>query len=113
MARRAGDSSWRLRADVASARVLVWVAQRGRPVELTSEAHWYFFDRYSRLAMCHERRGRQRTARKFWVLADEHYRAAGGDGPPYAAAMAMPRQAHFVRTHAVSRTSMYDPDDAA
>lgn len=113
MARRAGDSAWRLRADLVSARVLVWVAQRGRDIELTSEAHWYFFDRYSRLALCRERRGHQAAARRLWMRADEHYRAAGGDGPPYAAAMAMPRPAQFIRTDAVSRTHSYDPDDAA
>lgn len=113
MAARGSESMWRLRADLASARVLVWVARRGREVTLTSEAHWYFFDRYSRLALCHERRGRERIARKLWTLAEEHYRAAGGDGPPYAAAMAMPRPAYFIRTEAVSRAHMPDPDDAA
>ena len=37
----------------------------------------------------------------------------GVDGPPYAAAMAMPRPSRFIRTHAVSRNRFPGPDDAA
>ncbi len=45
--------------------------------------------------------------------ADEHYRAGGGDEPPFAAAMALPRPKRFVTTDAVSRISLDTPDDAA
>jgi hypothetical protein len=108
--------------DLLSAKVLVWVASVGRDAELTPEAHTYFFDRYRRLAHYHRTHGRARLAKRAETRADEHYRAAGGihgpaggrpDGPPYAAAMAMPRPGRFIRTDAVSRNRFDGPDDAA
>ena len=107
------DSLFSLTADLLSAKALVWIASVGRDAELTPEAHLYFFDRYHRLAQYHRARGRSDRARRFQSKADEHYRAGGGDGPPYAAAMAMPRPNRFVRTDAVSRSRMEEPDDAA
>lgn len=108
------DSWLWLSADVLSARVLVWLASVGRNAELTPEAHWFFFDRYQRLAHHHRVRGRVIKARQLQTKADEHYYASGGgDGPPYAAAMAMPRPARFIRTDAVSRQQPPDYDDAA
>jgi hypothetical protein len=102
-----------LTLDVLSARALVWIASAGRDAELTPEAHSYFFDRYTRLADYHRLRGHDGRAKRFQAKANEHYRAGGGDGPPYAAAMAMPRPRRFVRTDAVSRHRVDDPDDAA
>jgi hypothetical protein len=108
------DSWWSLSADVLSARALVWAASWGRDGELTPEAHIYFFDRYHRLAEWHRARGRFAKARRLQAKADEHYRAGGGvDGPPYAAAMAMPRPRRFLRTEAVSHHRVDGPDDAA
>lgn len=107
------DSVWRLLIDLLSAQALVWLARVGRDAELTPEAHIYFFDRYRRLAECHRRRGRSARARKLQAKADEHYRAGGGDGPPYAAAMAMPRPGRFIRTNAVGGRRFDGPDDAA
>jgi len=108
------DSLFSLTVDLLSTRVLVWIASFGRDAELTPEAHIYFFDRYRRLAQYHRARGRARRARRFQAKADEHYRAgAGDDGPPYAAAMAMPRPNRFIRTNAVSRSRIEGPDDAA
>jgi hypothetical protein len=108
------DSFWFLSADLLSAKVLVWVASVGRDAELTPEAHLYFFDRYRRLAHYHQAHGRPGRARRLLAKADEHCRAGGGvDGPPYAAAMAMPRPNRFIRTDAVSRSRFGGPDDAA
>lgn len=108
------DSLFSLTVDMLSARVLVWIARVGRDAELTPEAHIYFFDRYRRLAQYHRARGRVGKATRFQAKADEHYRAGGGgDGPPFAAAMAMPRPNRFVRTDAVSRNRIDGPDDAA
>jgi hypothetical protein len=108
------DSMWSLTMDLMSAKVLVWVANVGRDAELTPEAHLYFFDRYRRLAQCHRTQGRPDKAKRFETKANEHYRAGGGvDGPPYAAAMAMPRPNRFIRTEAVSRSRFNGPDDAA
>lgn len=108
------ESLWSLSVDLLSAKVLVWVASVGRDAELTPEAHIYFFDRYSRLAHYHRIHGRSGKAKQLQAKAEEHYRASGGsDGPPYAAAMAMPRPTRFVRTEAVSRNRFDDPDDAA
>jgi hypothetical protein len=108
------DSAWSLSVDLLSAKVLVWVASVGRDADLTPEAHIYFFDRYRRLAQYHRMRGRADKARRLQAKADDHYRAGGGvDGPPYAAAMAMPRPSRFIRTEAVSRNRFGGPDDAA
>lgn len=108
------DSWFSLVLDLLTAKVLVWLASVGRDAELTPEAHLYFFDRYQRLALHHRAHGRAQKAKQYQAMADEHYRASGeGEGPPFAAAMAMPRPQQFVRTNAVSRASMDPPDDAA
>ena len=107
------ESFWFLCADLLSAKVLVWIASVGRDAELTPEAHLYFADRYHRLARYHEGHGRPDKSKRLRRKANEHYAAAGGDGPPYAAAMAMPRPSQFIRTDAVSHSRLDDPDDAA
>jgi hypothetical protein len=107
------DSLLLLELDLLSARALVWIASVGRDAELTPDAHIYFFDRYHRLAGCHRARGRHDRADRLEAKADKHYRAFGGDGPPYAAAMAMPRPSRFIRTDAISRPGPDGPDEAA
>jgi hypothetical protein len=111
------DSAWRLTVDLWSATVLVWLASAGRRVSLTPSAHLFFFDRYRRLASLHAAHGRVARAARLHAKADAHYRAAGGDeGPPYAAAMAMPRPRRLVMTNAMgTRRSegSEPPDDAA
>jgi hypothetical protein len=112
--REPADSLLSLSVDLLSAKVLVWVSSVGREAELTPEAHDYFFDRYSRLAHYHRIHGRSRQAKRLQAKADEHYLAgSGADGPPYAAAMAMPRPSRFIRTNAVSRDRFKGSDDAA
>ena len=107
------DSRLGLTADLLSAKVLVWIASVGRDAELTSDAHLYFADRYSRLARVHRARGRVARASELERRAREHLSVAGPDTPPFAAAMAMPRPRRLVTTDAVSRTSLDGPDDAA
>src|SRR5438128_1637139 len=107
------DSISGLRLDLVTAKVLVWVASVGRDVDLTSEAHIFFFDRYQRLAEYHRRRGHDARARRLQEKADEHYALGGGDGPPYAAAMGMPHPRQWVATDAVGRSQFRGPDDAA
>jgi hypothetical protein len=107
------DSIWRLRFHLLTAKALVWAAQFGRNLDLTSETHLYFFDCYQQLANYHERRGHQQKAARLARKAREHYRLGGGDGPPYAAAMGMPRPRHWIRVDAVSGAVSRDPDDAA
>jgi hypothetical protein len=102
-----------LRLDLITAKALVWAVSIGRDTDLTSEAHIYFFDRYQRLAAYHRRRGHETRARRLQAKADEHYQLGGGDGPPYAAAMGMPRPKTWVATDAVSRHNLRGPDDAA
>ena len=111
---KTNDSLWSLSLDLLSTRALVWVVRVGRDAELTPEAHLYFFDRYRRLAEYYRIHGRPRRAEQAQVKADLHYRAGGGtDGPPYAAAMAMPRPRRFVCTDAISRRRFDQPHDAA
>ena len=47
------DSAWRLRVDLASAKVLIWAASVGRDVELSPDTHLYLATRYDRLAQVH------------------------------------------------------------
>ena len=82
-------------------------------MEPTPEAHLYFSDRYQRLAEHHRQRGHNARARRLQAKADEHYRLGGGDGPPYAAAMGMPRPRHWLATEAISRHRFKAPNDAA
>ena len=108
------ESLWALRFDLLSAKALVWIASMGREADLTPEAHLYLFDRYRRLAELHRTRGRTAKALRLQAKAEAHYRAGGGeDGPPYAAAMAMPRPRRFIVTEAVSQHRLDGPDDAA
>lgn len=107
------ESRLGLTVDVLSARLLVWIASVGRDAELTRDAHLYFADRYSRLARVHRARGRASRASELERQACEHLDLAGSDGPPFAAAMALPRPKRFLVTDAVSRTSLDGPDDAA
>ena len=110
---RSSDSRFALIADLLSAKVLVWLASVGRDAELTRDAHLYFADRYSRLAQVYRARGRASRTGELERKAREHLDAAGFDGPPYAAAMALRRPRRLVTTDAVSRTSLDGPDDAA
>jgi len=107
------DSISGLRLDLMTAKILVWVVSVGRDADLTNEAHLYFFDRYQRLAEHHRRRGHEARARQLQAKADDHYQLGGGDGPPYAAAMGMPRPRSWLATDAVSRHDLRGPDDAA
>jgi len=107
------DSLARLRIDVASARILVWVATVGRDDELSDEAHHYFFDRYQRLSACYRQRGKVARAQKMQAKAEAHRRFGGWDGPPFAAAMGMPRPKRWMTTDAVSRQRIDGPKDAA
>src|SRR5688572_17895676 len=107
------DSVFSLLLDVATARALVWVAKTGRDVDITDEAHLYFFDRYQRLADCYRQRGQQGRARQLEQKAAEHSLHGGWDGPPYAAAMALARPRRWVVTDAVSRRWSRGSDDAA
>jgi hypothetical protein len=107
------DSATSLRMDIATARVLVWISTAGRDATLTPDAHAFFADRYHRLAECHRRRGNDVRARELQARADEHAELGGWTGPPYAAAMAMPRPRRWTVTNAVSRSGMGGSDHAA
>ena len=113
VSRSGADSWWSLAGDLLSARALVWLASVGQDADLTPEGHRFFVDRYRRFATYHRKRGHLAKASHYDAKADEHARALGGDEPPYAAAMAMPRPQRFVRVNAVSRSCPGGYDDAA
>ena len=100
---RQPESVWRLRADLASAKLFIWVVSLGRDAELTPETHLYLANRYDRLSHVHRVRGRHAAARRLARLAASHYRAGGWNGPPFSAAMAMPRPKRWIIVTAVSR----------
>src|SRR5262249_9303952 len=103
------ESISEVRFDLASAKILVWIASVGRDAELTAEAHIYFFDLYQKLADYHHRYGQTARARNLQEKADEHYRLGGGDGPPHcsdgdAAPEALVRhRGHFRRSWRLRR----------
>jgi hypothetical protein len=97
------ESAWKLRAELASAKVLIWAASLGRDAELSPETHLYLANRYDRLSHIQRVRGRHAKARRLARLAAEHYLAGGWNGPPYAAAMALPRPMKWVIVEAISR----------
>lgn len=99
--------------DLIAAKLLVWIASVGRDAELTPDAHLFFADRYHRIAAYHRRRGCMPKAERFEQRATEHLDSADFDGPPFAAAMAMPRPKRLVFTNAVSRVRRPPSDDAA
>jgi hypothetical protein len=118
------DSHWSLSLDVASAKAIMWFTSFGRDAELTSELDARLFDRYSRLAEYHLKRGHADKAKRFAAQAKKHRVVdepadgppAGGppaDGPPYAAAMAMPRPRRYAYTSAVGNRRTPSPDDVA
>src|SRR5436190_22676489 len=107
------ESPWRLRADLVSARVLLWVAGAGRRGEPTPEVHLYLFHRYWHLADHYAHHGKMRKARRLRAKATAHFERGGGGGPPFAAALAMPRPMRPTFTDAVSKRRLPRGDDAA
>jgi hypothetical protein len=107
------NSVWSLRFDLVSAKLLVWVVSLGRDAVLRPEADLYFFDRYMRLADVYDHRGNHAKARRLRAKAADHNPVGGGSGPPYAAAMALPRPRRWLVTDARSDKAFRPPDDAA
>lgn len=111
---RENDSAWRLRADLLSAKGLLWIAGAGRSGDPSPQVHLYLYDRYWRLAVVMERKGRASRAAAYRARAVEHYRLSGHDGPPFAAALALPRPGVFAFTRAIgAQRPGADEDDAA
>jgi hypothetical protein len=111
--REQSESVGRVRFHLFTAKALVWVASRGeKDPELTPEAHVYFFEHYQRLADYHRRHGHAARAHRLQEKADAHRVFVGDDGgPPFAAAMGMPRPRRWVVTDAVGWID--PPKDAA
>ena len=102
---------WKIRVDLLSARALLWLGTASGRGEIRPEIHAYFYDRYSRLALVYETKGNTSRAKRLMAKAAHHWQLSGGDGPPFAAAMAMPTPRPPFRTWAVSGRD--EPDDAA
>ena len=106
-------SIWRLRWDVASTHVLVWLVQPSETRVLRPEVHLFLADRYGRLARHHQRLGHARRAIELDQMGEEQFRLGGGREPPPAVAMAMPVPRPRVLVDAVARAGPRHPDDAA
>lgn len=108
------ESAFRLRYDVASAQVLIWLARRvNQRGDLTAGARVYLFDRYYRLAQHHRRHGRVSRADRLEDKANRYAPDGGQNGPPFAAAMGMPRPHQWVLTDARGQDANGRGDDAA
>jgi hypothetical protein len=106
-------SLWRLRWDVASTHMLVWLARPSATRGLRPEVHLFLADRYGRLARHHQRLGHARRASELDQMAEEQFRLGGGGEPPPAVALAMPVPRAKVLVDAIARTGSWHPDDAA
>jgi len=81
---------------------------------LQADVHLYLWDRYSRLAAYYQRRGNRRKASRLHAKAAAHFKGSGHTGPPFAAAMAMPRPRPPFFTQATGRQrDDRSPDDVA
>jgi len=107
------DRPWGLRGDLLVTKALLWVATARRSGEPKPEVHLYLYDRYWRLADYYARRGKRKKAARLHDKAEAHYRRSGRPGPPFAAAMAMPRPRSPFFTWAVGDREPRGPDDAA
>src|SRR5262245_10934363 len=114
MTRRISNSPslWQLRFDVASARMLSWIADPIGVRELRPEVHLFLAERYHRLAEYHLKAGHSRRASTLRRKADHHYSLAGPPELPPAVAAEIPIPQTPIRVNAVS-TAWLDPDDAA
>ena len=106
-------SPWRLRCDIAFAKVVIWFAGVGQREKLSPEAHVFLYDRYWRLAKWHELRGRNGASRRLKTVALFHWDASGYDDPPPAAALAMPVPYPPSFTNAVAKTHDHGSGNSA
>jgi hypothetical protein len=106
-------STWKLRWDLASTQVLIWLAHPSEDRQLRPEVHLFLADRYGRLAQHHRRRGHLRQAATLDGRAEEHFRLGGGIEPPPAVSMAMPIPRPRVLVKAARGIQSSDPNDAA
>jgi hypothetical protein len=83
-------SLWRLRYDVLSTRVLLFIANADQVGTPRPEVHVFLADRYERLANHYERKGARGRAQRLAAKARWHWSQGGFDDFPRAAAMAMP-----------------------
>jgi hypothetical protein len=108
------EGPWGLRGDLIITNAILWVAGAGRVGEPKPEVHLYLYDRYSRLADHYDRRGNKKKALRLRAKAEAHYNRSGHTGPPFAAAMAMPRPRSPFFTWAVAKDrDRRGPNDAA
>jgi hypothetical protein len=110
---RSEDGPWGLRGDLIITNAILWVSTARRVGEPKPEVHLYLYDRYSRLAAHYERRGKREKASRLRAKAEAHYKRSGHTGPPFAAAMAMPRPQSPFFTWAVGKRDHRDPNNAA
>jgi hypothetical protein len=111
------DSLWKLRWDLLSSSLLLWIAGAGRIGDPTPEVHCYLAELYFRLSEHYEFRGNKAKARRFRNNAEFHRQLAGpdfdfdpDDEPPVAAmAMPIPRKPTF--TDAIARWRGDGPSD--
>lgn len=106
-------SAWRLRWDVGSTHVLLWLANPSGEHVVRPEVHLFLADRYGWLARHHRRLDHVGRAKDLDHKAEEHFRLGGSCEPPPAVAVAMPHPRRRGLVEAVARMGPTRPDDAA
>jgi hypothetical protein len=106
------ESISQLRIDILVAHLLLFVAKAGKPGEPNSDVCFYLGNRYLRLAEKYQRSGASSKSLRLRGKAEKYLGPL--QGPPYAAAMAMPIPRRPTFTAAIGwRTRKGPPDDAA
>ena len=104
----------RLRLELLSAKILVWIATVGREVELDPETHLYLADVHFRLADAYAAARKLKASRRHRDLANQHAAAGPSTPLPPAAAMAMPvPQPYFFTDARGPIVEVEDPDEPA
>ena len=106
----AQPSVWKLRADIFTVRLMVWVSVVGQDAEPRPEVHLFLADRYGRLSQVYAHCAPVK-ANRLREKAHLHYAAAGIRPLPPAVAAAMPVPRPPIFTNARGRR--FPPSDDA
>src|SRR5687768_4404755 len=109
LAHQSDDRPWGLRSDLVVTNALLWVVSVRSAGQPKPEVHLYLYDRCWRLAEYYRGRGKRKKAAKLYEKTEAHYRRSGRPGPPFAAAMAMPRPRSPFFTWAIGNRSRTGP----
>ena len=105
------ESPWKLRAEIAWARLLLGLVSVPGITTPKPEVHYFLFDRYFRLSEIHRSCGREGRAQRLRRVAEWHLERSGLRLPPTAQAHALQRPTRPTLTWSVAERP--EPPDSA